>query len=211
MEGLDLLKKDWQRNDQQYVQYSDNELYSMIHKKSSSIVRWILIISILEVALWTFVGLFSNDDYLNKAEYSGLTSYFTAFTFFNYAVVLVFMILFYRNYVSISATASTRNLMAAILKTRKTVKIYVGYNLVMIALTLVLGFVIAFNYNPATIELGQRLNNDGRLLAMTIGLLVLCIGICIAIFWSFYKLLYGILLKRLLTNYKELQKMEMAD
>ena len=207
MEGLDLLKKDWQRNDKSYVQYSDKELYAMLHKKSSSIVRWILIISILEVALWTFVGLFNNDDYLSKAEYSGLTSYFTAFTFFNYAVVLIFMVLFYRNYISISATESTKNLMAAILKTRKTVRMYVGYNLAMIALTLILGFVIAFNYNPATIELGQRLNNDGWLLAVTVGLFALCIGI----FWLFYRLLYGILLKRLLANYKELQKIEMAD
>ena len=115
MEGLDLLKKDWQKNGNKFAQYSDTELYKMLHKKSSSIVRWILIISILEVALWTFVSFFNNDDYLSKSEYGSIANYITAFNFFNYAVVLIFIFLFYRNYVSISTTGSTRNLMLSFL------------------------------------------------------------------------------------------------
>ena len=211
MEGLDLLKKDWQKNSDSYIQYSDNELYAMLHKKSSSIVRWILIISILELVLWSVVGFATNDDYLHKPEYDSLRIYFTAFTFLSYGIVAIFIAIFYKNYKAISATESTRKLMTAILKTRKTVKIYVGYNLGMIALTLILGFIIAFNYNPNVVELGQKLNNDGRLMAMVIGLFAVCVALCIGIFWLFYRLLYGILMKRLLINYSELQKIETAD
>ena len=51
MKELDLLKKDWQKSDNSFEQVSEIEIYKMIHKKSSSIVKWILIISILEVLL----------------------------------------------------------------------------------------------------------------------------------------------------------------
>ena len=64
MEELDLLKKDWKRNANSFEQISEVEIYKMLHKKSSSIVKWILIISILEVLLWTAISVFYNmDDY----------------------------------------------------------------------------------------------------------------------------------------------------
>jgi hypothetical protein len=46
MKELDLLKKDWKKSTASFEQISELELYKMIHKKSSSIVKWILIISI---------------------------------------------------------------------------------------------------------------------------------------------------------------------
>lgn len=52
MDELELLKKDWQKDDNNYPKKSYNEIYKMILKKSSSIVKWIFIISILEFILW---------------------------------------------------------------------------------------------------------------------------------------------------------------
>ena len=57
MDELELLKKDWQKDDNNYPKKSYNEIYKMILKKSSSIVKWILIISILEVLLWTGISV----------------------------------------------------------------------------------------------------------------------------------------------------------
>jgi len=48
MDELELLKKDWQKNDKEYPKLSYNDIYKMILKKSSSIVKWIFIISLLE-------------------------------------------------------------------------------------------------------------------------------------------------------------------
>ncbi|MBF6608642.1 MAG: hypothetical protein ITG00_07875 [Flavobacterium sp.] len=211
MEGLELLKKDWKKNENSFAQLTDTDIYAMLHKKSSSIVKWILIISILEVLLWTGVSLINSDDYINKLEYGALSGYFTAFNFFNYAVILIFIVLFYNNYRRISATESTRQLMTDIIKTRKTVKFYVWYNLIMIAVTLVMGFIIAFNYNPEVIALGEKLNHDGKLMALILALITLCIALFLGLFWLFYRLLYGILLKRLLVNYKELKKIDLAE
>jgi hypothetical protein len=45
-----LLKKDWQKSDNSLIKYRKSN--KMIHKKSSSIVKWILILY-FEVLLWT--------------------------------------------------------------------------------------------------------------------------------------------------------------
>ncbi len=209
MKELDLLKKDWQKKDA-FEQVSEGEIYKMLHMKSSSIVKWIFIISILEILLWTSISVFFNtDDYLKNTKYEEFEVYFQALNFFNYGVILVFIYLFYKNYVTITATVSTKQLMKDILKTRKTVQCYVWYNLGMVALSLIIGFFIAFTSNPEVMILRDKVASDSKVLAITIGILILTIAVFLSLFWLFYKLLYGILLKRLYRNYNELKKIDL--
>jgi len=123
MEELDLLKKDWKRKENSFSQLSEKEIYTMLHRKSSSIVRWILIISILEMMLSAALNFtYSNDDYLKSLHHEELLTYLNILNWVNYAVILIFIYLFYKNYLNISATSSTRRLMKDILRTRKTVQ-----------------------------------------------------------------------------------------
>lgn len=208
MKELDLLKRDWQKNDA-FKQVSEVEIYKMLHTKSSSIVKWIFIISILEILLWTLISVFFNtDEYLKNLNYKKLEVYFQVLTVFNYAVILVFIYLFYKNYVAISTTVSIKQLMKDILKTRKTVQYYVWYNLGMMFLGLILGFYMAFAYNPDTAALAEKMHNDPKILVFTIGILILTMVVFLSLFWLFYRLIYGILLKRLYANYKELKKID---
>ncbi|WP_348813521.1 hypothetical protein [Flavobacterium maritimum] len=210
MKELDLLKKDWQKNDNSFKQISETEIYKMIHRKSSSIVKWILIISILEILLWTSVSVFFNtDEYFKKLKHDELIAVFNGFTYFNYAVIIVFIYLFYKNYITISATASTKQLMKDILKTRKTVQCYVWYNLAMIVVSLIIGFVIAFTYNPEVNDLKDKIATNGKAMVITIVLLSVITVAFFGVFWLFYRLLYGILLRRLYANYKELKKIDL--
>ncbi|HLA55729.1 MAG TPA: hypothetical protein VK623_06495 [Flavobacterium sp.] len=210
MEELDLLKKDWKRKENSFSQLSEAEIYGMLHRKSSSIVKWILIISILEVFLWTGIGfIYSNDDYLKSLKHEELLVYFRVLNYFNYAVVLVFIYLFYKNYVNITTTSSTKKLMKDILKTRKTVQYYVWYNLFMIVIGLISGFVVSFAYNPQMQLMKEKMAHEGKYMAITLGILTLAVIASVGIFWLFYRLLYGILLKKLLANYKELKKMDL--
>ena len=39
MDELELLKKDWQKNNNTFEKKSSSDLYAMLHKKSSSIVK----------------------------------------------------------------------------------------------------------------------------------------------------------------------------
>lgn len=209
MKELDLLKKDWQKNDT-FEQVSEVDIYKMLHTKSSSIVKWIFIISILEILLWTLISLFFNtDDYLKNIKHEELDVYFEVLTYFNYAVILVFIYLFYKNYVSISTTVSTKQLMKDILKTRKTVQCYVWYNLGMVGLSMMLGFFMAFTYNPEVVVLMDKVGNNTKVMVVTIGIFILIIAAFLGIFWLFYRLLYGILLRKLYANYKELKKIDL--
>jgi hypothetical protein len=210
MKELDLLKKDWQKNKDSFEQVSEIEIYKMIHKKSSSIVKWILIISILEVLLWTSLSLiFNADDYLENINNNGFVSYLKIFNYLSYAVIVIFIYLFYKNYIRISTIASTKQLMKDILKTRKTVQYYVWYNLAMIGILLIIGFVIALFYNPETVLLREKIESDPIIMAVTVGILALVSIVLFGLFWLFYRLLYGVLLRRLYANYKELKKIDL--
>ncbi|MDI6031653.1 hypothetical protein QLS91_01060 [Flavobacterium sp. LB2P84] len=210
MKELDLLKKDWQKSTNSFEQVSEIEIYKMIHKKSSSIVKWILIISILEVLLWTCLSVcFNSDDYLIKMNHPELIQYFEVFAYFNYGVILFFIYLFYKNYKTISTTASTKQLMSDILKTRKTVQYYVWYNLGMLVVSLIIGFIIAFVYNPEMSVLKDKIATNGKVMAITIGFLALTTLVFFGAFWLFYRVVYGILLRRLYANYKELKKIDL--
>ncbi|MCF6132363.1 hypothetical protein [Flavobacterium wongokense] len=212
MEELDLLKKAWQKDTHKFEQVSEGEIYKMLHKKSSSIVKWILIISIVEVLFWTAVSVIWNtDEYMRKIHAENTIIYFKVVNFINYAVILWFIYRFYKNYIKISTTASTKQLMYDILKARKTVQYYVWYNLGMAALTLIAGFAIQFLFNPKMELLKDKIahEQDHILLFKTLGIMLLAIVIFVFIFWVIYLLLYGILLRKLNTNYKELKKIDL--
>ena len=51
VDELELLKKDWQKKDEYLPKLSYDEIYQMIWKKSSSIVKWIFYISIIEFVI----------------------------------------------------------------------------------------------------------------------------------------------------------------
>jgi len=210
MEELDLLKKDWKRSENRFNQVSENEIYTMLHRKSSSIVKWILIVSIIELVVWSALSLLGNmDDFLKKINHEELIMYFKLFSIFHYVVIAVLIYLFYRNYVNISTTSSTRDLMKSIIQTRKTVQFYVWYNLVMIAVSFIIGFVINLVYNPEMDALLDKINTDGSYMAGVLIGLGLCVFVFVGLFWLVYRVIYGVLLRRLLANYKELRKIEL--
>ncbi|UMY65486.1 MULTISPECIES: hypothetical protein [unclassified Flavobacterium] len=210
MEELDLLKKAW-KNDHGFTAFDEREIYAMLHRRSSSIVKWILIISILEVALWLGLGLtVSQDDYMSKTVPQWINVSYIALNVLNYGVVLLFVYLFYRNYRAISTTASTRNLMSAILKTRRTVQWYVGFQLGMMGVGLIIGMVLAYNYNPQTEKLRELLgdgNHQGWAIVCVFAAIVF-MAVFIGFAWLFYRLLYGILLRKLYRNYNELKRID---
>jgi len=212
MEELDLLKKAWQKDTHSLEQVSEVEIYKMLHKKSSSIVKWILIISILEIVLWSAIGIvFNTDDAIKSLHAEDLLIYLKILNYANYIVIAGFIYCFYKNYTKISTINSTKQLMNDILRTRKTVRNYVWYNLSMIFVCTLLGFAMAFVYNPDMSIIKDKIANDdsNMILIKIILILVLTLVVLVGIFWLFYRLLYGILLRKLYANYKELKKIDL--
>lgn len=212
MEELDLLKKAWQKDTQSFQQVTENEIYKMLHKNSSSSVKWILIISILELLLWTTINVvFNADEYIKQMHAEEMMTCLKVLNYINWAVILWFIYRFYTNYIKISTTTSTKQLMHDILKTRKTVQNYVWYNLGMALVSSILGFVMAFLYSPDLGQIKDQIAHDegnGTIIKI-VCILSLATIVFLVIFWLFYKLLYGFLLRRLSNNYKELKKIDL--
>ncbi|MEN2402854.1 hypothetical protein GKZ90_0023910 [Flavobacterium sp. MC2016-06] len=209
MKELDLLKKDWKKSENSFEQISEKEIYKMIHKKSSSNVRWILIISILEILFWTLSNYFSNtDDILHKINHPEIILYMQILMYLTYAITLVFIYLFYKNYKTISTTVSTKLLMSSILRTRKMVQYYVWYNLGNIVISSILSFFISYVYNPDMAFFREKLAQNGIAMIFSVGVFLIITVFLLGFFWCIYRLLYGRLLRRLYANYKELKKID---
>ncbi len=200
MDQLELLKKDWQKQDSSLPKLSKNELSALIHKKSSSIVKWLFIISLLEFVIPHLIILFTGDHSSEKIyEDLGLT----LFKYISYAVYYVaiagFIYLFYKNYKSISANSNPKKLMQNIIKTRKVVKYYIWFNLTMAFIISVVILYKVFNTSLFIDKIPEDVN-----MAIVWLVCLIVIAILIVLFWLFYRLIYGILLSKLKGNYEEL-------
>ncbi|WP_310381533.1 hypothetical protein [Flavobacterium sp.] len=204
MEELDLLKKDWQKN-AAFEQVTEKEIYRMLHTKSSSIVKWILIVSILEFVILNGVALFLNDksydDFLNSHPFMNFLEKF------NYLVIIIFIYLFYRNYKTISVLNSSKTLIKHILKTRKIVTFYIYWNILIGGLAGAMSGIESFNegYNQGS---NRTENTKGILEINYINMTIMALLI-MGLVWLFYKLLYGRFLRKLNANYKELKKIDL--
>ncbi|RIA09155.1 hypothetical protein OE09_0984 [Flavobacteriaceae bacterium MAR_2010_72] len=212
MYELELLKKDWRKDDSRYPKLTYNEIYKMILKKSSSIVKWIFIISILEFVLWTGLSFALKDaDFNKKFESYHAESIMIPFMALGYIILAYFFYKFFMNYRTISVTDNAKRLMENILKTRRTVKHYVAFNLIYLAASAFLVLGIQFNRDDQMIATINKATANGELFkfyALTILITFAALAIMIGIILLFYYLIYGILLKRLNRNYRELRKLE---
>ncbi|MEP3837095.1 MAG: hypothetical protein ABJM36_05580 [Algibacter sp.] len=212
MDELDLLKKDWNKDKNNYPKLSYNDIYKMILKKSSSIVKWIFIISLLEFGFWlAFSFALKGSAYSNKLDELNINHILIPITVITYAVLIYFFFLFYKNYKNISTTDSSKTLMENILKTRKTVKHYVIFNLATLFIGAFIGVFYNFNHNPefaSKLEIASANGEVFKFYAIIFMVTLVVIGVVIGILLLFYWLIYGILLKRLNNNYKELKKLE---
>jgi hypothetical protein len=217
MKELDLLKKDWKKSENSFVPVSENEIYKMIHKRSSSIVKWIFYVSIIELGLGFVLGLVlsftKNDgksiDYIKSV---GLYSQYVTISVVLYIVIFFFIYRFYTMYRKISVVDNTKQLISTIIKTRKVVKQYIAFNLTSFALLFIVlsSYLFYQKYMEEMVKKGivnPEMPIGTALISFSV--LVLVTALFTFIFWLIYKMIYGILLKRLEKNYLELKRIDL--
>lgn len=209
MDELELLKKNWNKTSPEFKNYSDTDIYPMLHKKSSSIVKTLFYISVAELLFWLLISylpyIFS-DKMKARLETSYENPLFTALTILGFVVIGLFVYLLYKSHKSISTTDSAKKLMESILRTRKVIKYYVLYNLVMIFISIPLSLYFEFNQNTEFHD--EVAAFDSTQMTVLVVVTMIVTAVFLGIIWLFYRLLYGILLKRLNKNYDELKKLE---
>jgi len=209
MDELELLKKDWNRSTASYDSYSKSDIYPMMKKKSSSIVKTLFYISLAEMVFWILINVvpyFMSSNYRQEIEELSHHTWYVILTISGYFIIAGFIWFLYRAYTAISVTDSAKKLMQSILRTRKIVKYYVIYNLFLAFISIPLSFYLMLQEDQ---ELASQVSamNAGQT-AILIAMITAVTGVFIFVFWIFYRLLYGILLKRLNRNYEELKKLE---
>lgn len=213
MDELELLKKQWQSQEQVLPHLSYSDIYKMLLKKSSSIVKWIFYISIAEIIFWTLLAFLVPESSTKFSDDIGLHNILLGANVLNYMVFGFFIILFYRNYRKISTTDSIKELMGNILSTRKTVKYFVIYNITT-SIILIVGINIFYYLNQdivfkfMTEDYGIANITQERFMKMFFAIQILFGIVMIGFVMLFYRIVYGILLRRLSKNYKELEKIE---
>lgn len=210
MDELEFLKKDWKKQEADFPKLSYNEIYKLIHKKSSSIVKWIFIICIVEFLFWGILNLFIPESAFAIYEKFNLKTFLFVSQILHYVVVFIFIYLFYKNYKAISVVDNTSLLMKNILKTRKTVNYYVYYNIVLYILLSVILNAVMFSHPDILIKnlMPENSNLDTeKFLAINIVLQIILLAVMCGLIWLYYRIIYGILLKRLNKNYKELESL----
>ncbi len=195
-------KKVWKNQPEEKNKISAIEIYKMTQEKSNSIAKWIFIIGILEFVIMNSLYFFFDDASQKEMMDSfGMTNILIVSQIVAYLILFYFLIMFYKNYREISVIENTKSLMTKILKTRKTVRNYVIFNLgylVFLSVLISVGFLKTEFTHLSSIES----------IKFSIGMIIITI-ILVVVFWLFYQLLYGILLKKLKKNYTILSDLEM--
>jgi hypothetical protein len=204
MDLLDNYKKAWKNQPEEISKRSTLDIYKLAQSRSSSIVKWIFIIGILEFIILNSLYFFVDMDQANT-EYKklGLENFIFYSQIAAYGILFYFLAIFYLNYKRISTTDSTRTLMKKIIKTRKAVQNYVLFNLGYMALVMIVITIASINTNF------DHLSNKQIILIIFATLIATLL--ILAVMGLFYQLLYGFLLKKLKNNYKELAQLNDED
>lgn len=204
MDGLDLLKQHWNKENN-FPKVDKAEIKAMLHRSSSSLVKWIFYISVIELALGivlSFVVTTEQDSYSAVFEVV-----YTCFNVAFYVVILYFMYNFFSSYRSIKNTTNTKLLLETILKTRKYVNDYIKFNI----------YCIIFQFTLVSVEKivhelpGKQLGEAILFTLFMAAFISLFCWLFLLVVRFYYKLLYRRLVRKLDNNYEELVKIDPQD
>ncbi len=215
---IDALKKTWQ--DQMISDgYNQDEIEVMLNKKSRNYVKYILWISIAEFIVFgviNFITIFSSDfhtdftNILNKlqirnqseVEFS-LDKIYNSMKILSLFITGIFVVVFYLNYKKIDVESNLKKFIIHIIKFKKTVNLFIFSNVLL--LVLFIGSLISL----LTVTIRQQnIHVDNPTFWSLVIAVSLSLLISVVLILLYYKLAYGILLKRLSKNLKQLEKID---
>ncbi|WP_326984932.1 hypothetical protein VUJ46_10515 [Chryseobacterium sp. MYb264] len=193
MEELELLKNDWNKNTEDFKEYSDKDILGMIKKQSVSVTKTLLIIGVVEVVIWSAYGYIDGEFPLIRI---GLFAIFFG------------LIIYWFN--KIKSGESSLALMKNILNLRKTVFGYAGISFALI----IFDSLINFKHNTSDFIRGWKDGQNGThsdtvnlTMVHYIVFAFILVAVIYFLYWI-YKKTYGKILSDLKKNYRELSKAE---
>lgn len=205
MNELDLLKTHWQK-DNEYIKFKKEDIITMVHKSSSSIVKWIFIIALIEFI--TIIMININSYYKEPETYRDYEVVLVIF----YILIMIFLISSFYTYIKkVKGSSNAKELMGNILKAKQQTIYFIITSVIFFIISIICssingdiiegfkkGYYDGSNGNPP-----NEFDEIGIYLGVFMGFILLSI-----IIYIYYKLVYLRFTANLQKNYKELLDLE---
>jgi len=218
---LDSFKKTWQEQPVQ-PKYDSNEILQMLNRKSRNYVKYIFWISVVEFLFFSVLGLFyffqdeESDSFRKILEKLGAQKAPEIETNFDHAYLSIkilslmitayFVLKFYQNYRKIKIEENLKGLIIRIIKFKKTVNAFILISIaLLVAFTFVFTAFIFYALNSQNVR-----PDNSNLIIVIIGIIVSTV-LCVLLIWLYYRLVYGIIIRKLDRNLKQLREIDSQE
>lgn len=212
---LEHLKSLWKNQKEDKV-YDSHQIFQMLHKKSINSIQWLFVITLIELAIGIGISMWvilsdahfvSNDEIqmFGEQEYTQMEK-FSHIGLFASLILVGISFYFYKK---ISSALAVKDLIENIVRFRKSVIYFI----------IIWMLFVCIIFAPLYIEVGanaymnqthdMNLSVEEQLnIAKKVGYLTSIVSIVLLLAFSavYYGLIYGIFLRRLGKNLKELKK-----
>lgn len=215
---IDDLKNTWQ-NQKVLEPYEQSEIEAMLNKKSKSYVKYILWISIAEFFIFGIINAIrfffrgkesEFEPILSKLNLQNEHEILISMDKFYFIIKLTsllmtgfFVILFYRGYKKIDIESNIKSFIIQIFKFKKTVNAFITCNVVLLVI-----FIASFSIYVSIMMQQQNQHISGSTIIGILTAIVIALLITAVLILFYYKLVYGILLKRLSKTMRQLEQIE---
>lgn len=208
MDELDFFKKHWKENNN-FPNINTTEIRQMLYKSSSSIVKWIFVACCIELLVGLLLPfILPADLYEDKTQILFFDVIYWIFNIVFYSIIVYFIYRFYTLFIKIKNNTNTKSLLENIIAVRHNADRYIQFNLLCINISFTLVFL-----EMLTAEYLESHSWNMIVFVLLLGGITILISIYIfkKLLKLYYKLVFGILLKKLNNNYEELIKLEEED
>jgi len=214
---IDQLKKTWQKENE-ISRYQDEEILSILNRKSRSYIKLIAWISVSELVFFallyslTWINKNSTEGYvqlyksmgfsLSQAQNIFVQSY-DVFKIVGVLISVLFIFIFFKKFKKIKVESNIKNLIVQIISFRKSVNLYIGVNI-----TYYIVFMLFMGLVPLYFKYFQQVEIHREyymyfIIALSVGTLL-----GLLVLFVYYRILYGILVGKLSKNLSQLEAIE---
>ncbi len=218
---LDSFKKTWQEQPVQQ-KYDHHEILQMLNRKSRNYVKYIFWISVAEFSCFSLIGLFyiiqgsESNTFISILERMGIRKtselemtfdhIYLTLKILSLAVTAYFVYKFYENYRDIKIEENLKKFILKIIQFKKTVNAFILINiLLLITFTSIFTVFVFYIVNTQNIEI------SGSTITGFIAGIIISTVFTVLIVWLYYRVVYGIIIKKLGRNLKQLQEIDSQE
>ncbi len=212
---IDSLKKTWQEQELP-PKYDNSAIQEMLNKRSRNYVKMIFWISVAEFLFFLGLTVFyitSSEDtnsFINILSRLGVditpkiemdfAHLFFGLKMLSLIVTAYFIVRFYLSFRKIDVELNLRKLISQIISFRKVVNLFIMTNILLLVFFTALLTALVFH----TLSM-QNVHLEGSTLTGFIVGILFSTTLCVVLIWTYYRVVYGIILRRLGKDLKQLQ------